>query len=108
MFLGPLVQNLRDEGSPFPESEAVDIDALEERVAARLGWTPARVHAKAVGLWNRRLVQERDARLAERHDLSDRTSRERAAGHVTRALIRELAAAQERQEGDGHAGTEAR
>ncbi len=108
MFLVPLLQNLRVEGSPFPESEAFDIDALEERVAARLGWTPAHVHAKAVDLWDRRLVQERDARLAERHDLSDRASRERAAGHVTRALIRELAAAQERQEGDGHAGQEAR
>ncbi len=107
MFLRPLVRSLQDE-PPFPESEAVDIDELEERVAARLGWTPARVHHKAFVLWNRRLVQERDARLAERHDLSDRTSRERAAGHQTRALIRELAAAQERQERDGNAGQEAR
>ncbi len=114
MFLGPLVQNLRVEGSLFPESTAVDIDELEERVAARLGWSPVRVHYKAVALWGRRLVQERDARLAERRDPSDRASRERtagherAAGHVTRALIRELAAAQEREEGDGNAGTEAR
>ncbi len=107
LFLRPLVQSLQAK-PPFPESEAFDIDELEERVAARLGWTPARVHAKAVDLWDRRLVQERDARLAKRHDLSDRASRERAAGHVTRQLIRELAAAQERQEGDGNAGQEAR
>ncbi len=107
LFLSPLVQSLQAK-PPFPESEAFDIDELEERVAARLGWTPARVHAKAVALWDRRLVQERDARLAKRHDLSDRASRARAAGHVTRQLIRELTAAQERQEGDGNAGQEAR
>ncbi len=114
MFLVPLVQNLEAEGSPFPESEAVEMDELEERVATRLGWTPARVRYKAAALWGRRLVQERDARLAARHDLSDPASRERtagherAAGHVTRQLIRELAAAQERQEGEGNAGQEAR
>ena len=62
--------------------------AAEARAAASLRVSPRLVSLASLATWGRPLSEERDARLSE-EDLAGR-DRHRAAGHVTRRLVKEL------------------
>ncbi|MEW2610235.1 hypothetical protein AB0937_08495 [Streptomyces sp. NPDC047880] len=69
-------------------------DEAEAKAAKKLGTTAHYVAYAARELWGRGLVAEREARLGERPDLPDSPRALQAArGHITRALIEELAPA---------------
>ncbi len=80
-------------------------EAAEMRAAEALGARPRDIAMTAVRLWGRSLSEERDARLAQRTDLAGRDIH-RAAGHVTRQLIRELREYAERGGEDASRGDE--
>ncbi len=89
-LLAPLASGLaRRELLPRPE--ASEVTELDRRVAARLGVSTARLLAAVTVLGWRGLAEEREARLPSRDELPDPVSRSRAAGQVTRQLMRELA-----------------
>ncbi len=102
------------ETESFPELTAEQISRAsrlsrgdaETRAAAVLNVTPLHVNLAAMASWGRSLSEERELRLAARTDLVGR-DRHRAAGHVTRGLIRELRGVLEAK-GVGDAGQEAR
>ncbi|MCT7353624.1 hypothetical protein N4P33_15790 [Streptomyces sp. 15-116A] len=69
-------------------------DEAETKAAKRLDTTPEYVAYTARELWGRGLTEERDARLAERPDPPTTPRALQAArGHITRALLDELAPA---------------
>jgi hypothetical protein len=62
----------------------------DAELAQRLGLRPEDVYGAAERLWGHNLHQERERRLAELGDLSASERRVRR-GHITRALVAELA-----------------
>ncbi len=93
-------------GEQVSRASRMSRGAAESRAAAVLGVTPLHVNLAAMATWGRSLSEERELRLAARTDLVGR-DRHRAAGHVTRGLIRELRGVLEAK-GVGDAGQEAR
>ncbi len=89
-------------GEQVSRASRMSRGAAESRAAAVLGVTPLHVSLAAMATWGRSLSEERELRLAARTDLVGR-DRHRAAGHVTRGLIRELRGLLE-AEGVGDAG----
>lgn len=72
-------------------STMAEPDEAETKAAKRLDSTPHYVASAARELWGRGLVEERDARLAQRSPVPDSPRALQAArGHVTRTLIAEL------------------
>jgi transcriptional regulator with XRE-family HTH domain len=72
----------------------------ERKAARKLGVEPLRLSAAAHGRYGRSFTEERDARVADQApaDASPR-SLQALRGHVTRAMLAELAPALERKEG---------
>ncbi len=93
-------------GEQVSRASRMSRGAAESRAAAVLGVTPLHVNLAAMATWGRSLSEERELRLAARTDLVGR-DRHRAAGHITRGLIRELRGVLEAK-GVGDAGQEAR
>ncbi len=61
------------------------------KAAARLGATPLHVAVAAEQLWERRLAEERDARVEAMGPAPSTRARQARRGHVTRELLVELA-----------------
>jgi len=80
------------------EPESIYLEA-ELHAAERLGIDPADLRARAHGIWGRRLVEEREARLGSQRVAGVGSGIPAAQrGHVTRQLLRELADSMKKEE----------
>jgi len=86
--------------APFTVMEAAadardEVDQTVKNAARRLNVPPAQVRVAARHLWDRTLTDERDRRVAALGGATSTRARQARRGHVTRALLAELAPAVE-------------